>query len=177
MNTTREEEWRDIPGYEGYYQASDQGNIRSLARVVPWRDGLVSRRAGQVLKPMADKKLNYPKVGLYVLGRRKMVQVHKLILVAFAGPTPEGMEICHNDGNPWNNRLENLRFGTSADNAQDRLRHGTNYNANKTHCIRGHEFTPENTRFHKRRGSRICVRCKLMKTEQWRARVRSHASK
>lgn len=55
---------------------------------------------------------------------RRRNQVHRLVLLAFVGPCPEGMECCHNDGNSTNNKLSNLRWGTRKENAADRVRHG-----------------------------------------------------
>lgn len=54
----------------------------------------------------------------------KTVFVHTLVLLAFSGPRPPGKECCHNDGNKDNNRADNLRYGTQADNARDRIKHG-----------------------------------------------------
>jgi DNA-binding CsgD family transcriptional regulator len=51
--------------------------------------------------------------------------IHRLVLEAFVGPRPEGTECCHNDGNPANNRLENLRWDTHRANMQDTIKHGT----------------------------------------------------
>lgn len=80
-------------------------------------------------------------VSLCKQGKRLGQSIHRLVLLAFVGPCPEGMECCHNDGNGKNNRLDNLRWDTSKANAADRKRHGvdntgltynfgvTNYNA------------------------------------------------
>jgi hypothetical protein len=59
------------------------------------------------------------------LGRGDQRFVHRLVLEAFVGPCPEGMECRHLDGNPGNNRLENLAWGTARENWEDALRHGT----------------------------------------------------
>lgn len=65
-------------------------------------------------------------------------------MLAFVGPCPDGMEVCHNDGNPENNRVENLRYGTRSDNMRDKRKHGTCYNSNKTRCKQGHPLSGEN---------------------------------
>ncbi|WP_439621469.1 HNH endonuclease signature motif containing protein [Gemmata sp.] len=62
---------------------------------------------------------------LYRAGKRRRVNVHRLILEAFVGPCPLGMETRHLDGDRLNNRLDNLAWGTPAENAADRIRHGT----------------------------------------------------
>lgn len=59
------------------------------------------------------------------LGRGNMRRVHRLVLEAFVGPAPAGTEGCHNDGNPQNNALSNLRWDTHAENMLDQVRHGT----------------------------------------------------
>lgn len=58
-------------------------------------------------------------------GQKKNFKVHRLVLQAYVGPCPEGLECCHNDGNPSNNKLENLRWDTKQNNVKDKRRHGT----------------------------------------------------
>ena len=58
-------------------------------------------------------------------GREELNLLHRLVLENFVGPCPDGMECCHNDGNPDNNRLDNLRWGTPSENSRDKIRHGT----------------------------------------------------
>jgi hypothetical protein len=64
-------------------------------------------------------------VCLCVDGKRSQTYIHHLILTTFVGPMPEGLEACHGDGDPANNSLSNLRWGTRASNAADRVEHGT----------------------------------------------------
>ena len=122
--------WKDIPGYEGRYQASTEGRIRSVdryVRVVP-ASGTEAKRMvkGRVLRP-----------GVYNTGHVSVVlgkgangsPVHQLIARTFIGECPEGMEVCHNDGNPANNAVENLRYDTRQNNIFDMYRLGT---SNKT---------------------------------------------
>jgi hypothetical protein len=58
-------------------------------------------------------------------GRSQTTAVHRIVLEAFVGPCPEGMECCHNDGNPRNNNVTNLRWDTRSANQMDSVRHGT----------------------------------------------------
>jgi hypothetical protein len=66
------------------------------------------------------------------LGKGASRKVHRLVLEAFVGPCPPGMECCHNDGNPLNNRLDNLRWDTRRSNQLDRNRHGTGSRGEKS---------------------------------------------
>jgi hypothetical protein len=60
-------------------------------------------------------------------GKKVHYLVHRVVLTAFTGPCPEGMECCHNDGNPSNNHVSNLRWDTHAANSQDAIRHGNHF--------------------------------------------------
>jgi len=73
----------------------------------------------------------YSLIGLYVDGKPKTFKLHRLILEAFVGPCPEGMEGCHNDGNPGNNGISNLRWDYPRKNQADRVTHGTNLRGEK----------------------------------------------
>lgn len=147
MNATAEH-WRPVPGYEGRYEVSDQGRVRS------W----VSRPAPRLLSaiPLSNR---YVSVALSRGGFTKQQLLHRVVLAAFVGPCPTGMETRHLDGNRTNNRLTNLAYGTPRENGLDRVRHGTGYNHNrlKTHCIRGHRFDEANTLMW--RGERRCRTC------------------
>jgi hypothetical protein len=90
-------------------------------------------------------------------------RIHTLVLEAFAGPRPEGMEGCHNDGNPTNNHIDNLRWDTRSANNQDTLRHGRHEKKRRTHCPRQHPLELPNlipSRWEKR-GHRVCYACAL----------------
>ena len=110
-----EEEWRAIPGYDGY-------EVSNLGRVRSWR----SRKEPVYLKPNpTGKQRKYLQVALYAEKRQHMFYVHVLVLTVFIGPKLEGMEACHNNGICTDNRLTNLRWGTNAENVEDRRIHGT----------------------------------------------------
>lgn len=100
--------WRDVPGYEGRYQVSDTGLVRSLDRV----DSYGRRRKGQLLRPGPQKRGHLT----VSLGRHNSKQVHSLVLLAFEGPCPEGHEVLHKDHNPQNNNWNNLKYGTRSEN-------------------------------------------------------------
>lgn len=118
------EVWKDIPGFEGQYQASSFGHIRSVdhpVRVVS--HGVESTRIvkGRILRP-AKQDTGHLTV---VLGRANgSIQVHTAVALTFIGPRPDGMDVCHNDGDPTNNRSDNLRYDTRTDNILDVYRVG-----------------------------------------------------
>lgn len=117
------EQWRDIPGFEDCYQVSDMGRVRSLDRYVRTfsRFELSTRLLkGRVLK-IQKHNGGYAQVCLSRVPRL----IHSLVLLAFVGPVPEGMEGAHDDGDRTNNRLSNLRYATPLSNANDRRLHGT----------------------------------------------------
>jgi len=113
--------WKDIPGYEGKYQASTYGRIKSLERETLWksRSGkpFLRKVPSRILKPGQYCKCGHVSV---ILGRGTPGKpVHQLILLAFIGPPSNGMEVLHNNGNPKDNRLCNLRYGTRRENILD----------------------------------------------------------
>lgn len=116
--------WRDVLGWEGFYQVSNHGRVKSLDRIVPSkRHGTSYTVRGQIMG--LERNGAYQHVTLSRSGRYKTVLVHRMVLEAFVGPCPEGMEGCHNDGVGTNNCLDNLRWGTPKENQQDRFLHGT----------------------------------------------------
>lgn len=153
--------WAPIPGFEARYEASDAGLIRSLDRVIKTKRG--SRRLkGRILKPGKLGNTNHRHV---VLEGRVDRTVHSLVLEAFVGPCPPGMEARHRDDDPTNNALENLVWGSRSQNSDDAIRNDRHFHAGLTHCKRGHELTPENTQQHSgdnsRSGNRrTCLACR-----------------
>lgn len=122
MTSSKTEEWRDIPGYEGRYQASNLGRIRSLDRRVKIRHGATRLARGCVLKAAGSK---YNQHLMVVLGHGQNGSlVHQLVAATFLGPRPEGQEVRHLDGNPLNNTVDNLAYGTRTENIIDVMRIG-----------------------------------------------------
>jgi len=123
--STEPEIWKAIPGFETKYEVSNYGNIRSLDRSVE-----VLSKSGKNHKRVYKGKLLSPgrkKDGHLTVVLKKgsaSYQVHQLVMTAFVGPTPHGKEILHADGNPANNKLENLRYGTRSENILDVFRIG-----------------------------------------------------
>lgn len=117
------EGWRDIPGYEGRYQASSEGRIRSLDRIAERVYSRTGTRYEARIKG-GLKKLTLDANGYYVvnLGHNDVHYVHELVADTFRRGT--GKEIRHLDGNPLNNRAENLMRGTHSENEKDKVRYG-----------------------------------------------------
>jgi len=104
-----------IEGYYGRYCITKCGKVASYK----------SLRNPQWLTPQVDKRSGrgYLRVGLYRNRKKKYPFAHRLVLEAFIGPCPEGLEACHEDGNPANNNLSNLRYDTHQANSFDRVQH------------------------------------------------------
>lgn len=158
------ERWLPIPGWDGLYEVSDLGRVKSSARRVESYGGRVGVRRERILATSAEATSGHLRVSLRHKNRegRKSITigVHRLVLLAFVGPCPEGMEACHNNGDPADNRLPNLRWDTRKANVSDTLAHGQHYWAKRTECAKGHPYTPESlhTTPGGHRRCRICVR-------------------
>lgn len=154
MNT-QNEIWKPIPGYEGQYEVSDQGRVRSLDRTITNSKGVTSRLTGRTLRS-SPTKAGYPIVQI----PPKKRYVHRLVLEAFIGSCPQGMECRHLDGNPSNNRLDNLVWGTHSENNRDIVTHGKHNYGSRTHCKRGHKLDPPNlVPSVLKQGRRSCLAC------------------
>lgn len=151
------ENWKPVAGFEGYYEVSDLGNVRSLDR--PYIDSLGRKRVrlGRELKPWAGTGGRL-RVDLWKDGQVSKRQVHRLVLEAFEGSCPPGHECCHWDDDPTNNRLSNLRWDSPSANNLDMVRNGNHRNARKTECKWGHKFDVENT-YITTDGRRMCREC------------------
>jgi hypothetical protein len=165
--------WREVPGWEGFYAVSDTGLVKSLARTVERLPSAMTLR---------ERELNigvhtdgYHVVYLARGGERTQFRVHRLVLTAFVGPCPEGMEGCHNDGNPINNHLDNLRWDTRSANAHDTVRHGAHPMASKTHCKSGHPYNALNTYVSPGSSKRTCRTCRLVSKRRYNNRKKAAA--
>lgn len=153
------EHWLPIPGYEGYYEVSDLGRVRSLDRIISGGRWGTQRRRGAI-RALAEGAHGYLVVSLSRNGKQVNRYVHQLVLEAFVGPRPAGMEACHWDDDPGNARLDNLRWGTRSTNAHDRTRNGGCQFARRIKCPRGHRLGgANNIPSVARRGYRTCLAC------------------
>lgn len=121
------EVWKPIEGFEGFYEVSSLGNVRSLERTI----SQISRQGNSYERKMPSTPLvpratsGYLYVQLSKDGKWKNYAVHRLVATAFL-PNPTGLpEVCHFDRTPSNNCVANLRWGTRQDNQNDKERHGT----------------------------------------------------
>lgn len=133
-------EWRSVIGFEGLYEVSDAGLVRSVARTVVDYGGRGGARRERSYKSMPIA-LHKPKskngrvcVTLKKEGKATQRLVSHLVAFAFLGPRPDGHHIAHNDGNLDNNSLANLRYATPKENAADKLLHGTQTFGEQHHC-------------------------------------------
>jgi hypothetical protein len=152
------ERWLPIAGFEGVYEVSDLGRVRSFAK----------SSSGRIRKLSANSQ-GYVTVDLWRGNVQDTRRLHRIVLETFVGPAPEGTEGCHGNGVRLDNRLSNLRWDTRIENMADIGRHGTHNNTAKTECPQGHPFNEENT-YVSPRGGRGCRECR-------RASVRAHRVK
>ena len=135
------ERWLPVVGHPGY-EINDHGRVRGPKGLRPVYLKLPRR---------------VPRVEI-----GKVRYVHHLVLEAFVGPRPIGMECCHLDDDPTNNYLSNLRWDTRSANSFDAVRNGRHPTGSKTRCTHGHDLTPDNV-WVARSGRRHCRAC-------WKAR-------
>lgn len=102
------EQWIDIDGYEGFYQVSDLGRVRSLDRVV-MNGGVPRKRCGKILS--SRNSLGRPRVHLSLDGKKKLVCVAGAVCRAFYGPPPSKLHwVLHKNGDTTDDRAENIRW-------------------------------------------------------------------
>lgn len=123
--SSMDEEWRPLPGHDGY-------DVSSLGRVRSWRS--LNGRGGlkdspHFLRPyvaeFGPSKIPYERISLRKARKLNVAFVHHLIAAVFIGERPPGFVVRHLNGNSLDNRIENIAYGTYADNMMDAMRHGT----------------------------------------------------
>lgn len=161
--TDLDEEWRDIPGYEGFYQASSMGQIRCVL-------------AGRGTRPFPPYRVvrgylrnGYRRFKSIVDG--KVLNQHVLVALAFHGVPQPGEVVRHLNAVRDDNRPENLAWGTPIENSADTKRHGNHVQARKTECPRGHAYDDLNT-YVTATGSRMCRTCNRKRDYDRRAITR-----
>jgi hypothetical protein len=118
------ERWLPVFGFEGYYEVSDIGRVRRLSQATD-RVRRIHPRRDYSPRVLSGRKIgDYVYVDLSVKNQQTRRSLHELVLSAFVGFRPAGLYGCHNDGNPQNNKLSNLRWDTPKANQADRVSHG-----------------------------------------------------
>jgi len=110
--------WLPVVGFENLYEVSNFGNVRTI-------------KTGRLKKLTKSGNDNRPYIGLWKSNKVTIFRPHTLVLTAFVGKRPDKYEGCHNDGNPSNNHLDNLRWDTAQSNQLDRIKHGTSNRGEK----------------------------------------------
>ena len=150
-----DEIWKPVKGYEGSYEVSSLGAVRSRDREVTQKGSTWFYR-GQVLSQDVSKA-GYPRVVLSQGNRRSTRQVHRLMAEAFL-PNPTSLPLVrHLDDVKSHNVIENLSWGTVSDNGRDAVRNGTHPKSRKTHCPSGHPYAGSN--LYEKNGVRKCRKC------------------
>lgn len=120
------EEWRPVVGYEGLYEVSSNGRVKSLKRTCPTKGG--ARRTVNERIMMASPDGNgYMSVPLSKDSKHKTVRICHMVALAFLGPRPEGFVIAHGPNGQQDDSISNLSYKTQAGNCADKLR-------DDTHC-------------------------------------------
>lgn len=127
--------WMPVYGHEESYMVSDLGSVKSLDRYVKYCTGKIVFSKGKTLSP-GLASTGYLTVSLKTNERQISYCVQILVLEAFVCPRPEGMMGLHSDAIRTNNKLDNLRWGTSSDNAQDQIKNNTfNFSKGEKHQL------------------------------------------
>lgn len=143
--------WRAIDGFPDYL-VSDGGKV--------WSKPRFNAPRGRILMAhRVSKDDPHLRVALYAERSRTYRFVHVLVAAAFIGPCPCGEETRHWNGISSDNRLANLLYGTRSDNMRDRVRHGRDPQASRTHCPSGHPYDEANTLLTQNGRSRRCRAC------------------
>ncbi|MBN6885364.1 NUMOD4 motif-containing protein/HNH endonuclease [Cytobacillus horneckiae] len=107
--------WKDISGYEGLYQVSNKGRVKSLERTIVRSDGQNKTIAEKILKQGTSSK-GYQQINLCQNGKQKTMKIHRLVSEAFI-PNPENKpQVNHSNGNKQNNYVSNLEWATNGEN-------------------------------------------------------------
>jgi hypothetical protein len=118
--------WLPVVGYEGLYEVSNDGQVKSIDRIIVYPDGKQPRKfKGKLLKQCLNVNKTYYGVRLSKQGKTKLWLTHQLVAIAFLGEKPKGYLVCHGPKGKLCNEVTNLSYGTPKQNAADQLRDGT----------------------------------------------------
>lgn len=170
------EEWRPIEGYEGIYEISNFGRVKSLERVVFHRTRGTMKVKERILKPGKKNNNGYKKFIVILYKDKGVKKTHIVsVLVARAfipNNDPNKKFVLHGRNGSLDNKVSNLYWGTQSENMFDKQRDGTDHNRNKTHCpygaiLSGYNLINPNS--NKDKPGRSCLACKRV-----RAWLRNH---
>src|ERR1700730_15568184 len=115
-------EWLPVPDFEGLYEVSNTGLVRSLPRWARCKNSSQQLRPGRILKPYIEQRpghLGYRRVTLAKDGEKIRKFVHQIVAEAFIGPCPPGEQVRHGPSGVDDNGVDNLSYGTAQENAMD----------------------------------------------------------
>lgn len=118
------EKWRDVIDYEGFYEVSNLGRVRSVDRMVKHKTGSMRKWKGKILAQPPVSQKGYPGLKLSKEGVKRTRYVHHLVAEAWLGPCPKGQQVRHGP-NGLDNSIENLSYGTKSEDGFDKRRDGT----------------------------------------------------
>jgi len=122
------EKWRDIPDYEGYYQVSSRGRIKSVDRVVSLRHKHNRIVKGRIIPQSHHNSLiPYFQVTLHKQGKQETRLVHQIVALVWLGAVPANCEVRHGPNGYTDNSISNLSYGTRSENEKDKERDGTGW--------------------------------------------------
>ena len=145
----RPEKWLPIPMCPGYW-VSDQGRVQSPHRI------LKTPPSGSGYRTFRARTFD----GM------KTFNVHAVVMLVFVGPRPEGKEVRHLNSDRTDCRLDNLAYGTPAENSADTLAAGNHWPSRATACFNGHEYEEGDVY----RGGRHCRECARVRRAKWKAK-------
>lgn len=126
--------WKDVVGFEGGYQVSNLGRIKTKERNV-YHPTLGTVIVNEKIRKQTTAFNGYKKVNMSFDGKRKYMSVHRMVCEAFNGPQPSNNhQVAHNDGCKTNNNSLNLRWATAKENTKDRSKHGNHYVSKGEKC-------------------------------------------
>lgn len=149
------------------YWAHKSAHVYSQKTRVTSSDGRIAFTDSDVMSQLRSKP-NGPKRAYFAIsvrhnGRTLTVAVHALVMEAFHGPCPTGLEVCHEDGNSFNNAISNLRYGTRSSNMADKIRHGTHTIGEKNSQSKLTNSEAEKLRTLRASGVKLSVLSKMFK--------------
>lgn len=132
-----DEIWKDIPQYEGIYQASNYGNIRTVEGKTTFTNKHGIRYwKSRVLKGRGNNRVTGKRVSLWKNGKKKEFLVARLVAITFLGDPPKNYTVNHKDGNRLNNRLDNLEWLSLEDNIRHGFKTGLYYRLQKSIAVK-----------------------------------------